>query len=122
MKQIIKALTINMCMVVFTWPLTILLVTLARQFVPPEQTLTVILYIVWITSFGKASNYFIFFAFRLFYFSIIIFIRYFSKDYRKAFLRQLVWMPYFGKFVHPQVNLVQTLFQRTTNNQLSTMT
>ena len=109
-----KALTIIMFMVVFSWPLSILLITLARQFIPPDQTLTAILYIVWIPNFGKASNYFLFFAFRLFYFSIIIFIRYFSKDYRKAFLQQLVWVPYFGKlFVHPQVNLVQKAFKKT---------
>jgi type II secretory pathway component PulF len=109
-----------MCMVVFTWPLTILLVILASKFVPPEETLTVILYIVWITNVGKASNYFIFFAFRLFYFSIIILIRYFSKEYRKAFLRQLVWVPYFGKFVHAQAS--QQLFKKTTTIQLSTVT
>ena len=115
LKQILKPLTIIMSMVVFTWPLSILLVTLARQFVPPEETLTVILYIVWITNIGKASNYFIFFAFRLFNFSTIILIRYFSKDYRKAFLKQLSWLPYFGKFVQPQVSLVQTLKKSMTH-------
>ena len=101
---------------------TILLVTLARQFVPPEGTLTVILYIVWITSFGKASNYFIFFAFRLFNFSTIILIRYVSKDYRKAFLKQLLWLPYFRKFVQPQVSLVQTLKKNMTHTTQSPRT
>ena len=115
MKQILKALTIIMLMVVFTWPLTIALVVLIRQFIPSEQTLTVSLYILWVKRFGEASNYFIFFAFRLFNFLIIILNRYFSRDYRKAFLQQLSCVPYCGKFVHPQVYLVQKAFVKVMN-------
>jgi hypothetical protein len=68
LKQILKPLTIIMCVAVFTWPFIILVNGIIRQYISTENSLTISLYMIWVTEAGRASDYFIFFAFRYFYY------------------------------------------------------
>uniref|UniRef100_A0A914CNY7 G-protein coupled receptors family 1 profile domain-containing protein n=1 Tax=Acrobeloides nanus TaxID=290746 RepID=A0A914CNY7_9BILA len=74
-----KPLTVIMFIVIFTWPISVILFALVRTYVPPENLTKVSLYMSWIFFFGVSSHYFVFFIF--------------SKDYKQAFLRQLSCLP-----------------------------